>query len=74
MQKTITQQEYQTGLTRLESLLKIVGNDTDPSSKAFQELEELSELIAAYEESNHPFKPSNLQEMIELRRCKRKLS
>lgn len=53
--------------------MKVVGNDTDPSSKAFQELEEVSELIAEYEESNHPFEPSNLQEMIELRMYQRKL-
>jgi len=36
-------------------------------------LDVISELIADFEESNYPFKPASLKEMIELRMYQRKL-
>ncbi len=57
----------------MEELLKIVGNDTDPTSPEFQELDLLSDQIADYEAHHYPFEPKNLKEMIELRMYQRKL-
>lgn len=73
MPATITKKEYQDSLVRMESLLKTVGNESDPTSSEFQELEKVSDLVAQYEESHYAFEPSNLQEMIELRMYQRKL-
>ncbi|MDX2245245.1 MAG: helix-turn-helix domain-containing protein [Bacteroidia bacterium] len=73
MERIINQKEYQDGLARMEYLLKIVGNDSDPSSQEFLELNKLSDLIAEYEESHYSFNPRNLREMIELRMYQRKL-
>ena len=57
----------------MEELLKVVGNETDPLSPEYQQLEQLSEQIAAYEEQHFPFEAQTLQEMIELRMYQRKL-
>lgn len=73
MEKIENKLAYENGLARMEELLKVVGNDTNPASKEFQELDQLSDLIAAYEESNYSFEPNNLLEMIELRMFQRKL-
>ncbi|MEZ4827588.1 MAG: helix-turn-helix domain-containing protein [Bacteroidia bacterium] len=73
MERIMNQNEYQDSLVRMESLLKIVGNDTDSSSKEFIELNELSQIIAEYEERHYSFEPKNLREMIELRMYQRKL-
>lgn len=65
--------EYKEALSRMEALLKIVGNDTDPQSEAFKELNELSDAIATYEEEHYSFEPKTLNELIELRMYQRKL-
>ncbi|MDW3645794.1 MAG: helix-turn-helix domain-containing protein [Bacteroidia bacterium] len=73
MKKITDKVSYEKGLARMEDLLKIVGNDTDPQSKEYQELDELSDMVAEYEELNYSFKPNTLTEMIELRMYQRKL-
>ena len=73
MKQIISHQAYQDALVRMEELLKIVGNDTNPSSPAFIELDALSDQIADYEENQFPFEPKTLKEMIELRMYQRKL-
>ena len=65
--------DYQKATKRIEELLKIVGNDTNPDDKNFIELDRLSDLVAEYEEENYSIKPNNLIEMIELRMYQRKL-
>ena len=57
----------------MEELLKVVGNETNPLSPEYQQLEQLSEQIAAYEEQHFPFEAQTLQEMIELLMYQRKL-
>jgi HTH-type transcriptional regulator/antitoxin HigA len=73
MDLTLTSKTYPKALARMEELLKQVGNETDPTSPEFQELDELSDQIADYEEHHFPFEPTNLKEMIELRMYQRKL-
>ena len=73
MKPIITQETYQNALQRVEELLQSVGNETDPSSPEFKELDQLSDQIADYEEHHFPFEPQNLKEMIELRMYQRKL-
>lgn len=60
MEPLTTAIAYQNALARMEELLKIVGNDTDPTSPEFQELDLLSNQIADYEEHHYPFEPKNL--------------
>jgi len=63
----ITQQEYNKYQKRIEQLLQIVGNDTPPTDLAFIELDELSDLVAAYEEQNFPVEIPRLIDVIRLR-------
>ena len=73
MEKITHKSEYQAGLVRMEELLLLVGNDTSPESKSFQELDQLSDQVAAYEEETYSFEANTLKEMIELRMFQRKL-
>ena len=57
----------------MEELLQIVGNDTKAETPEYKELEEVSNIVADYEEQYHPFEPLDLKEMIELRMYQRKL-
>lgn len=50
----ITEKEYESYLVRINELLDAVGNDTPPTDPAFIELDELSDLVADYEEAHLP--------------------
>ena len=65
--------EYKLKSKRLENLLKLLTEKGKLSKKHEQELDNLSDEIALYEEENFAFEPSNLIEMIELRMYQRKL-
>ncbi len=69
----MTSSEYKSMSKRLEELLKLLTDKGRLSKKNQQELDELSDTIATYEEEHFAFEPSNLVEMIELRMYQRKL-
>ena len=69
----MTNTEYKTKSKRLESLLKLLTEKGRLSKKHHQELDELSNQIATYEEEHFAFEPDSLIEMIELRMYQRKL-
>jgi len=72
--KTITNKtDYEKANKRMEQLLKIVGNETPATDKNFIELDNISDLIADYEEKYYSMKPENLIEMVKLRMYQRKL-
>lgn len=62
-----SKKEYEAVVERVEELLKIVGNSTEPDDKDFIELDLLSDLIADYEEETMPIAPPSLSEVINLR-------
>ena len=65
--------KYKIDLARMESLLALLTSTGSLSEKDQNELDLVSESVASFEELNHPFKPDNLVEMIELRMYQRKL-
>lgn len=69
----MTKKEYSLKTKRLEELLERLTIKGKLSSKLHTELDKLSDEIADYEETNFPFEPSTLKEMIELRMYQRKL-
>jgi len=62
-----TQNEYKAVSSRIEELLAIVGNDTPIDDNHFIELDLLSDLVAAYEETQEPINIPSLVEVIKLR-------
>lgn len=62
----ITEKEYEKHLVRIEELL-VVGNDTPPENPAFIELDELSNLVAEYEETHLPVTTPGLIDVVRLR-------
>lgn len=69
----MTSKEYIQKTRRMEELLKLLTEKGQLNDKQQAELDEISELIADYEESNFPFQAETLTEMIELRMFQRKL-
>jgi len=69
----MTKKEYISKTKRLEELLERLTVKGKLTNKLQIELDELSDEIANYEESQYPFEPSSLKEMIELRMYQRKL-
>ena len=69
----MTKTEYANKTKRLEELLLIISSKKKLSKNLQQELDNLSDEIADYEETRFPFEASNLKEMIELRMYQRKL-
>ena len=65
--------EYQQHNRRMEELLSLLTAKGKLTKKQQQELDTVSDKVAAYEEEHFPFKPDNLIEMIELRMYQRKL-
>ncbi len=65
--------EYKQEANRMEELLKILTKNGSLSSEQQIELDEISDRIAEYEETNFPFEIESLKEMIELRMYQRKL-
>jgi HTH-type transcriptional regulator/antitoxin HigA len=63
----ISKKEYEKHLARIEELLQVVGNDASPTDPAFIELDELSDLVAEYEETHHPVPTPSLIDVIRLR-------
>lgn len=74
MRKIGTKKEYEALNTRMEELLKIVGNDTPTNGKNFIELDVISDLIADYEEEHFPVEAPSLIDVIKLRMYERGLS
>ena len=70
----ITQIAYKKHLSRIEELLKVVGNDTDPQSPNFIELDQISDLVADYEEMYFPIEKPSLIDVIKLRMEERGLN
>ena len=64
---------YERANKRLEELLLIVDNNTSEDDKNLIELNNISDLIAAYEEKHYSMEPDNLIEMVKLRMFQRKL-
>jgi HTH-type transcriptional regulator/antitoxin HigA len=69
----MTSKEYIQKTKRMEELLKLLTEKGQLNKKQEAELDQVSELIADYEESNFPFQADTLIEMIELRMFQRKL-
>ncbi len=65
--------EYRTANIRMEELLTVLTDKGKLTKRQQQELDQVSEQIAQYEEEHYPFKPETLIEMIELRMYQRKL-
>ncbi len=65
--------EYKETTKRMEMLLKTLTTKGKLTSKQQIELDEISDKIADYEETNFPFQIESLNEMIELRMFQRKL-
>ena len=63
----ISQQAYEKHLVRIEELLQVVGNDTSPTDPNFIELNELSDLVADFEEDHMPVPKPGLMEVVRLR-------
>lgn len=69
----MNKKEYLTASKRMEELISVLTLKGKLNKRLQQELDGISDSIADYEESNYPFKPENLKEMIELRMYQRKL-
>ena len=68
--------QYQSAMTRIEELLRIVNSDTPVEDKDSVELVLLSELVADYEDVHYPIeKPTRIDSMIDtyLNRCRKSL-
>lgn len=63
----MTETTYKKSLARIEELLAVVGNETSPESPAFEELDKLSDQVAAYEEASFPVQIPSLLDVIRLR-------
>lgn len=63
----IEKKEYENYLARINELLEVVDNDTPPEDPAFIELNELSDLVADYEEAHLPVPTPGLIDVIRLR-------
>ncbi|CAD5258072.1 MAG: helix-turn-helix domain-containing protein [Imperialibacter sp.] len=70
----IKEKEYKKYLARIEELLKVVGNDTSPEDPTFVELDEISDLVAEYEEAHLPVATPGLIDVIRLRMSEMGLS
>ena len=73
IQKITNKKQYQNATERIEVLLKVIGNDTDPKDPKFIELDNLSDIVAEYEEVQYPIPKPELIETIKLRMFERGL-
>ncbi|MDT0649198.1 helix-turn-helix domain-containing protein [Autumnicola edwardsiae] len=62
-----TEKEYNAIVERMEELLQLSENIENQDAKGYIELNLLSELVADYEELNHPVQRPSLTEVIKLR-------
>lgn len=49
-----SEQQYKAACDRINELLKVVGNETPADDKSMLELDLISDLVADYEEIQHP--------------------
>ncbi|MCW3789390.1 helix-turn-helix domain-containing protein [Plebeiibacterium sediminum] len=75
MENIITHEEYVKAQIRLEEIIKLdlVSNDTPEDDPLLQELDDVSDIIEAYEEEHYPIGLPSLIEVIELRMFEMKL-
>ncbi len=62
-----TEQQYQAACSRINELLKVVGNDTPANDKNLLELDLISDLVADYEAKYYPVTAPTLAETMKLR-------
>jgi HTH-type transcriptional regulator/antitoxin HigA len=62
-----TEQQYEATMSRIDELLKVVGENTPTTDKDFIELDLLSNLAADYEHQHYPVTPPTLVEVLKLR-------
>ena len=73
IKKITNEKQYQLATERIEALLKVIGNDTDINDPKFIVLDNLSDVVAEYEEAHHPVPKPELIETIKLRMFERDL-
>lgn len=64
MERIKTEKQYKAACTKIEELLKVVGNDTPTDDKNFLELDLISDLVADYEEEHFPIESPSLVKVI----------
>jgi len=74
MKKITTKKEYQDSISKIETLLAKVDNNTPKDNPYFIELDKLSDLVAEYEEVYLPIAKPNLIDIIKLRMFEMNLS
>lgn len=62
-----TEKEYRAIVERMEELLQDPDNIENQDAKGYVELNVLSDLVADYEEQNHPVKKPALSDVVKLR-------
>ena len=62
----VTRQQYDFALTRIEELLPLVGDDTNPNDRNAVELMLMSDIVIAYEKENFPIGKPTVAELIGL--------
>jgi len=72
--KIKNEKDYKNAVNRIEELLKEVGNDTNPRHPKFIELDELTDIVADYEEKYYTVPKPSLREVVELRMFEMKLT
>ena len=73
IKKITNEKQYQLATERIEALLKVIGNDTDPNEPKFSELDNLSDVVAEYEEAHYQIPKPELIETLKLRMFERDL-
>lgn len=69
----MTSEEYIQKTKRMEELLDLLSINEKLDDEKQAELDQVSDMVADYEETYFPFQPESLTEMIELRMFQRKL-
>ncbi|PXV62619.1 HTH-type transcriptional regulator/antitoxin HigA [Dysgonomonas alginatilytica] len=72
--KTITKQEYDVLLSKIEDLLEVVNNETAIDDPNLVELNLLSSLVEEYEERYYPISKPTLSDILKLRMYEMNLS
>ena len=75
MERFITDEEYFKAQIRMEEIISLnaVTNDTDINDPLLIELDQVSDIVQAYEEEHYPIGLPTLKEVIELRMYEMKL-
>lgn len=66
MKKSITKEQYELALERIEALLPLVDDHTPTTDKRVVELALMSDLVIEYEKEHFPISKPSLAEIIEL--------